>query len=88
MNRLARPRLAFCVLAKLSVIIVHGDFVCLGIWLHVCGLLTASPDGIVTQSLSVSVLPSCSDIGSADLVEVKYPYAARDMSISAAGVRC
>ncbi len=48
-----------------------------GIWLHESGVLAASPDGIVTKPVALEhTTPTAGPI----LLEVKCPFAAKDMT--------
>jgi hypothetical protein len=53
-----------------------------GIWLHASGVLAASPDGVVTDGPTVNVHGNSQVMP--QLLEVKCPYAARDMTVAQA----
>lgn len=61
-----------------------------GIWLHETGILGASPDGFVQgtfkDSLNVYHQQPCDRI-SPDIVEIKCPFSAKDMTVAAACTR-
>jgi len=59
-----------------------------GIWLHESGVLGASPDGfvqgVVAAGVNVHVQKADQPVVSPDMVEVKCPFTARDMTIKEA----
>ena len=59
-------------------------FVCAGIWLHESGVLGASPDGLVDKMPNVSVHGAQVDIAGPQLLEVKCPHTAREMTVASA----
>lgn len=60
-------------------------YYCPGLWLHESGAIGASPDGIVTQGPALVVTVNHQNTAAKgllpDLIEVKCPYRARDMTV-------
>lgn len=58
-----------------------------GIWLHESGILGASPDGLVVtpaRNLPLYFQTEAAQLAKPDIIEVKCPFSARDMTIKCA----
>lgn len=56
-----------------------------GIWLHECGILGASPDGLVKvppkANTAVNFQTASASAYQPDIIEVKCPYSAREIGV-------
>lgn len=61
------------------------DLILSGIWLHECGILGASPDGLVKvppkADTAVNFQTASARAYQPDIIEVKCPYAAREIGV-------